>query len=158
MINTMQMIKEFMQNDHKRLADLFEKFQELKGDNPTEAKQNFCPFRRGLFSHIKWEEEILFPIFEEKTGMKDNGPTSVMRVEHIEIKSLLDQIREKIKTGNFNTGELDVLLVDILRSHNDKEENLLYPWIDQSVEDKERKEIFGKIKEMTPPNACGCAH
>lgn len=155
----MQTIKEFMQSDHKRLDELFEKFQELKGENPQEAKQNFCPFRRGLFTHIKWEEEILFPIFEEKTGMKDNGPTAVMRSEHIEIKDLLDQIREKIKIGNFNTGEMDSALDNILKSHNDKEENLLYPWIDQSIEDaKDKKKIFAKIKEMTPLNTCGCSH
>jgi len=154
----MQTIKEFMESDHKRLDGLFKTFQELKNENPQEAKQNFCPFRRGLFVHIQWEEEILFPIFEEKTGMKDNGPTSVMRKEHIEIKDLLDRIREKIRTGNFNTKDMDDSLSYILRSHNDKEENLLYPWIDQSVNDKEKKEIFERIKEMTPPNVCGCSH
>lgn len=148
-----------MQSDHNRLDELFEKFKDLKDENSQEAKQNFCPFRRGLFTHIKWEEEILFPIFEEKTGMKDNGPTAVMRAEHIEIKDLLDRIRENIKAGNFNTGEMDSALKDILRSHNDKEENLLYPWIDQSVEDEaDKKNIFDRIKEMTPPNTCGCAH
>jgi len=154
----MQTIKEFMQDDHKRLEELFAKFQELKGEDQKEAKQNFCPFRRGLFTHIKWEEEILFPVFEEKTGMKDNGPTAVMRAEHIEIKGLLDQIREKIKSENFNTTEMEDSLMYILKSHNDKEENLLYPWIDQSVDKREKEIIFSKIKEMTPANTCGCAH
>ncbi|MCR4283713.1 MAG: hemerythrin domain-containing protein [Parcubacteria group bacterium] len=154
----MQTITQFMQSDHKRLDGLFEKFRELKNESPQEAKQNFCPFRRELFVHIGWEEEILFPIFEEKTGMKDNGPTSVMRAEHIEIKDLLDRIREEIKAGNFNTGEMESILDSILRSHNDKEENLLYPWIDQSIKEEERKAIFNKIKEITPPNTCGCSH
>ena len=68
-----------MQSDHKRLDDLFEMFQERKDTDQGEARRNFCPFRRGLFTHITWEEEILFPIFEERTGMKDNGRTLVMR-------------------------------------------------------------------------------
>ena len=93
----MQTIREFMQSDHKRLDDLFEMFQERKDTDQGEARRNFCPFRRGLFTHITWEEEILFPIFEERTGMKDNGPTFVMRAEHREIRDLLNRIREKIK-------------------------------------------------------------
>jgi len=147
-----------MQGDHNRLDALFGRFQELKSKNPEEAKQNFCPFRRGLFTHIKWEEEILFPIFEEKTGMKENGPTSVMRAEHIEIKDLLDKIREKIKTEDFNIAELENSLSEVLKDHNNKEENILYPWIDQSIEYKEKEDILRRIKEMTPPNTCGCAH
>lgn len=148
-----------MQSDHARLDELFGKFQALRDKNPVEAKQNFCPFRRGLFAHITWEEDILFPVFEEKTGMKDSGPTAVMRMEHTEIKSLLDQIRGKIKAGDFDTGEMENALDTILRSHNNKEESVLYPWIDQAVEDaKDKKKIFDKIKEMTPPNTCGCSH
>ena len=154
----MQTIKEFMQDDHHRLDGLFCKFQELKTKKPEEAKQNFCPFRRGLFSHIEWEEKILFPIFEEKTGMKDNGPTSVMRAEHLEIKDLLDRIREKIKAGDFNVDEVEARLGEVLKEHNNKEEHILYPWIDQSIEHKEKEDILKRIKEMTPPHTCGCAH
>jgi len=123
----MQTIKEFMQNDHNRLDGLFGKFQEFKIKKPEEAKQNFCPFRKGLSSHIEWEEKILFPIFEEKTGVKDNGPTAVMRAEHLEIKNLLDKIREKIKTGDFNVDEFENRLSDVLKDHNNKEEHILYP-------------------------------
>ncbi len=157
-MNNDESIKEFMQEDHKRLDGLFEKFKELKGKDDQEAKKNFCPFRRGLFVHIKWEEEILFPLFEEKTGMKDGGPTSVMRAEHLEIKDLLDNIRGQINTGDFNTEDMDNELTDILRGHNDKEENILYPLIDQSADDKEKKIIFKQIKDMTPSNVCGCSH
>ena len=52
-------------------------------------------------------------------------------------------------------GSLDVLL----RSHNDKEENVLYPWIDKVAENaKDQKKIFDAIREMTPHNTCGCSH
>lgn len=154
----MQTIKEFMQNDHKRLDELFEKFKNFKDKDQTEARKYFCPFRRGLFSHIELEEKILFPIFEEKTGMKDGGPTAVMRAEHIEIKEFLNQIREKIHSGDFNTGRIEKELIEVLSGHNEKEENILYPWIDQSIEESDRKKIFDKIKEIAAPNTCGCAH
>ncbi|OGD24461.1 hypothetical protein A2Z10_03230 [Candidatus Azambacteria bacterium RBG_16_47_10] len=155
----MQTIREFMQSDHKRLDDLFEMFQERKDTDQGEARRNFCPFRRGLFTHITWEEEILFPIFEERTGMKDNGPTFVMRAEHREIRDLLNRIREKIKAGDFATEKMDGALDVLLRSHNDKEENVLYPWIDKVAENaKDQKKIFDAIREMTPHNTCGCSH
>ena len=46
----------------------------------------FSQFDTGVRAHIAWEEEILFPPFEEKTGM---------RMEHQQIKQLLQTIEEK---------------------------------------------------------------
>jgi len=44
-----------------------------------------------------WEEELLFPMWEEKTGMIEDGPTPVMRFEHDQIKQLLDTIHQKVE-------------------------------------------------------------
>jgi iron-sulfur cluster repair protein YtfE (RIC family) len=53
------------------------------------AESIFLSFKSELERHIIWEEDILFPVFEKKTGIKDGGPTSVMRMEHIQIKNHL---------------------------------------------------------------------
>ena len=62
-------------------------FKKLK-DRIMRGKECFEKFKFGLHRHIAWEEEILFPLFEEKTGMTDGGPTFVMREEHRQIKAL----------------------------------------------------------------------
>ena len=41
--------------------------------NEFSKKEAFKEFKLGLQRHIVWEEELLFPIWEEKTGMVEDG-------------------------------------------------------------------------------------
>ena len=77
-----------MEKDHDRLDDLFNKYKDLKNSDPNKAEEMFSEFKSGLEKHILWEEDILFPLFEKKTGMYEGGPTAVMRLEHKNIKSI----------------------------------------------------------------------
>ena len=47
-------------------------------------------FTCGLSRHINVEEGVLFPTFEQMTGMT-TGPTTVMRSEHVEIRRLMER-------------------------------------------------------------------
>jgi len=137
-------IADFMSKDHDRLDGLFKEFQSKKITEPENVKKSFFDFKSGLERHIVWEEEILFPIFEERTGMQ-GGPTAVMRMEHIQIKKLLSSIYDQILKRNFETESLESQLFGILSSHNVKEENVLYPWIDQTLSLEEIKVTFQKL-------------
>ena len=72
-------ISEFYEQDHDRLDELFKTFQKLKRSDFAKAKEAFKEFKFGLQRHIVWEEGVLFPLWEEKTGMSEGGPTFVMR-------------------------------------------------------------------------------
>ena len=72
-------IREFYEQDHDRLDELFKTFQQLKRSDFAKAKEAFKEFKFGLQRHIVWEEDLLFPLWEEKTGMSEGGPTFVMR-------------------------------------------------------------------------------
>src|SRR5579884_3385315 len=61
-------------HDHDRLDELLETYRRLKRVDFDQAKQAFREFKFGLQRHIIWEETVLFPLFEEKTGMRDRGP------------------------------------------------------------------------------------
>jgi iron-sulfur cluster repair protein YtfE (RIC family) len=99
--------------------------------------------------HIVWEEDILFPVFEQETGMHDAGPTAVMRMEHRHIKKLLEQIDEKLLAGELSGIEnAEIELLDILESHNQKEENILYPAIDNLTTKREKKQAITCMAEM----------
>ena len=51
--------------------DVFLKqYQSLKRKDFAQAKPFFRKFKFGLQRHILWEEEIFFPVFESKIGMK----------------------------------------------------------------------------------------
>jgi regulator of cell morphogenesis and NO signaling len=145
----MGLIMEFMSKDHDRLDGIFAAFQKTKAENLEQAKILFANFESGLRRHIVWEEEILFPAFEEKMGMKNAGPTAVMRMEHHKIKECLDQIRKTLHFHDLHTGDAEESLIGILTSHNDKEEKILYPWIDRSLGEEALTEIIVKMDKKS---------
>ena len=65
--------------------------------------------------------------------MRDSGPTAVMRMEHRQIKEILERIHDQLKAGKKNTTFMESELLRVLGEHNDKEESILYPWIDKEV-------------------------
>ena len=71
--------------------------------------------------------------FEAKTGMT-MGPTQVMRMEHAQMRTLLDEARDALAAGNQDDylGIAETLLI-MMQQHNMKEENVLYPMCDQHL-------------------------
>jgi uncharacterized protein (DUF2249 family) len=146
----MRTVTELLQTDHRRLENIYERFaQAVKEGRWEDASIAFREFSLGLKRHIKSEEEILFPVFEEKTGMFDGGPTAVMRMEHTEIKGLLDKLldgtdsREASKVTD-GSNSLTLLLAD----HNMKEEHILYPESDSFLSESERVDVVKKAQAV----------
>jgi iron-sulfur cluster repair protein YtfE (RIC family) len=139
-------VKDYFEADHDRLDELFKKFQHLKQTESPKAKEIFKEFKVGLQRHIVWEEEILFPLFERKTGIAQGGPTQVMRMEHRQIRDLLESIHKKIQDQNPDTDPEEQTLLSVLSAHNQKEENILYPAIDRLVSDADRAWVFSAMK------------
>lgn len=133
--------------DHDRLDDLFKKFQSSKQSDIIQAKRYFEEFKLGLERHIVWEEKILFPVFEEKTGFTDSGPTVVMRIEHEEIKEALERIHKKISAGNTESDLEEDVLLAVLSVHNRKEEDILYPLIDSVTSPADKTAVFQEMKK-----------
>ena len=140
-------VKDFMEADHDRLDSIYKEFKEKKHSEIEKAKELFGEFKKGLERHIVWEEEILFPVFEDKTGMKTQGPTVVMRMEHEQIKSCLERILERISGNDPDTDEIERELEMVLGAHNEKEESILYPWIDQTFSEQEVEAFFSEISK-----------
>ena len=141
-------ISQYFADDHDRLDELFRQYLSLKATEPGPARQRFLEFKVGLERHIGWEEGILFPLFESRTGMHDSGPTVVMRLEHQEIKRLLNAIDARLLAGQQLPEREESDLVALLETHNWKEEHILYPAIDQHVTAEERRQV---VLEMDPP-------
>lgn len=120
----------YFEADHDRLDSLIQQFRENKRSDFKVAKPFFREFFKGLRRHIVWEEEVLFPFFEKASGIT-MGPTAVMRQEHRMIGEILDRIHEKVRNADPNTDGEEQELFAVLKPHNDKEENILYPAIDQ---------------------------
>src|SRR5262245_9518428 len=78
-------ITRYLSWDHDRLDGLLgEVTRHVEDGHFVQASSIFSTFDQGLRRHIRLEEELLFPLFECRTGMR-NGPTAVMRNEHRQI-------------------------------------------------------------------------
>lgn len=140
------MITEFFERDHDRLDALFGEFQRSKRSDFPEAKRAFREFLLGLERHIVWEEELLFPAFEQVTGMREVGPTAVMRMEHRQIRQCLEEIHQKVRVQDPESDAEEARLLAVLSQHNVKEEQVLYPAIDRMVPPERCAQILAEVE------------
>ncbi|MCW8956325.1 MAG: hemerythrin domain-containing protein [Gammaproteobacteria bacterium] len=141
-------IKNIMTHDHKRCDDYFaqaENFAMAKDWNNTVLMTN--TFHQALQLHLKQEEEKLFPAFENATGMHQ-GPTMVMRSEHQQIRELLEQLLRAAEDKNSDRyfGLSETLHI-FMQQHNMKEEQILYPMIDQECSNDAEKLLSGFVTD-----------
>jgi iron-sulfur cluster repair protein YtfE (RIC family) len=156
-----QSVRTSYAEDHDRLDALFTEYRQLKRVDPDRARECFKEFTFGLQRHIVWEEQILFPLFERKTGMVDCGPTAVMRAEHRQIGARLEAIHQKVRSRDPETEAEEQALVDLLTAHNQKEEGVLYPMLDRLATPEEIAVIFAemaKVPEEAYRTCCGSHH
>lgn len=140
-------ISEYFEKDHDRLDGLFLSYQNWKRTDFAKAREFFVSFKFGLQRHIIWEEEILFPLFERKTGITQ-GPTHVMRLEHRMIGEALEAIHRKVKNSDPESDKEEKALLDVLASHNMKEEHILYPAIDTHSDEADVQQVFRQMEEL----------
>ena len=90
------------------------------------------------------EEGLLFPAFEEFNGPA--GPTQVMRTEHEQIHALAGQIRVALSARDKQAflGIAETLML-LIQQHNMKEEQILYPMMDESIANA--AELVGKLQQ-----------
>lgn len=140
-------VSEALAWDHDRL-DALERgaFELLAGGDPQGARVRWAEFTVGLRRHIRFEEEILFPTFEEELGIPaEDGPTGVMRGEHREIERLIDLIGRALG-GDGAPLPLRSELHLVLGQHNMKEEHVLYPGTDTCLGPEERDALVARIQ------------
>jgi regulator of cell morphogenesis and NO signaling len=119
--------------DHDRI-DAFEQgaFAARASGDLEAARALFERFARGLFRHIGFEEDLLFPALESAAGLLPHaGPTAVMRAEHVEIRAAVQLLRDAIGDPSVDPTPLRHRLHAALGPHNEKEERILYPMADR---------------------------
>lgn len=142
-------ITDYYAKDHDRLDGLFKTFQIQKKADFAKAKEAFVKFKYGLQRHIVWEEDILFPLFEKKTGLSEAaGPTAVMRTEHRQIKAALEAIHDRVAQNSPETDIAEARLFAVLYEHNLKEEKIVYPAVDGAITDEERNQVFSQMEAV----------
>lgn len=129
-------VGEYFCEDHVLLSELFRKFQANKYSDYDRARKRFEEFKSRLENHMVWEEELLFPFFDDKTEMQYPGLTAVMRTEHAQIHEALVAIHAQTKNQNPYSEKNEAVLLSILGVHNQREEESVYPIIDDTANER----------------------
>jgi iron-sulfur cluster repair protein YtfE (RIC family) len=132
--------------DHDRLDGLLaETTRSVDDGELVHARSIFDAFERGMRRHIRVEEDILFPLFEAKTGVR-RGPTATLREEHRAILAGLNRMRQALDIGDaaeYSDGLSG--LHALLGPHNLKEESVLYPTTDDRLRPDETIEVVDRL-------------
>jgi hemerythrin-like domain-containing protein len=105
--------------------------------------------------HHGKEENALFPALVESGIPKEGGPIGVMLHEHIIGREYIKEIStktEQFKSGNSQTLQLiaDSLLsyINLLQTHIQKEENILFPMAEKVLTTQKQNEIFEHFERI----------
>jgi hemerythrin-like domain-containing protein len=127
----------YFTDDHRRCDDAWAEIEGfVVSKDLTAANQAWERFSAMMRRHLAMEEEVLFPALEDAMGMHGGGPTHVMRLEHAQMRGLLDQMGQCAAAGQFDQllDHGDTLLM-IIQQHNAKEEGILYRMADRALGD-----------------------
>ncbi len=110
-----------------------------------------------LRRHIYLEEAILFP------PLKDNGffgPVTVMLMEHGRMWQIMDELEPLVRAGGTDP-RVDALCMDLVAqigAHNMKEEQILYPEADTTLNGAATAELRTFLDAGTMPEGWICQH
>ena len=130
----MDTISSFLTSDHRACDEEFANLENaIASQDWEEAQIQLEKFSSDLTHHFDMEEKVMFPVFEEVTGMTQ-GPTMVMRMEHSQMRGILEDLKADIekKDKNHFFGVSESLMM-LMQQHNMKEEQMLYRMADMHL-------------------------
>ncbi len=143
----MSTIRALLGTHHRQCDDSFAAVEQaVDAADWGKASAEFSRFAEAMLRHFDAEETVLFPAFEERTGMT-RGPTAVMRSEHAQIRELMDAASAAIEARDADdyAGYAETMHI-MTQQHNMKEENVLYPMCDQHLADVSEA-LIGRLQE-----------
>jgi iron-sulfur cluster repair protein YtfE (RIC family) len=145
----MSIIGNFMTADHRQCDEALAGAEEaVHGGDWGAASAAFQTFHAAMLRHIAMEDDVLFPAFEDATGMSHGGPTETMRVEHEQMRTVFDEMKGALakRDANQYLGLCETLLV-LMQQHNLKEEQMMYPMLDQAL-GEQAGELIGRCNAL----------
>lgn len=147
-------IKTLREEHEKILAELDELESAVSGDVINKERvEKFLHFTENFAEphHMK-EENVLFPALEARGMPRDGGPTGVMLQEHQEKRNYVKGLRAALQNNDSKEVKRNGLgIVNLMRDHIGKENNILYPMAEQMLSEEDLAELGHKCE-------CECHH
>ena len=145
----MESITAWMQQDHVLIDGILERATAAAQAGDFAAlEREAALFLQRLERHIDMEENLLFPAFEERTGMTAAGPSVQMRAEHEQMQAIFLQMRAAVAAKDAaGYRQASQALLEVLVPHNLKEEQMMYPMLDDAM-GADASALLADVKEM----------
>ena len=128
--------------DHERISSLLNDFKKHKHNRARKTKELFSQLSRSIAVHLH-QEEILYTQYRNTTG-KTLPILQTIRNEHTLISEKIQEIKDELEKGE---GKIEIGdLYEVIERHKNVEERLLYPELDNVLTQKEKDEVFWKLK------------
>lgn len=143
-------ITAFMDAEHARIHGIWERTVAALYAEQFGALHGFVgDFIAALKRHINAEEQILFPAIEQKSG--DSEPTRAMRAEHRQMEHMLERLKPLLTVQELWTGikAVEGQTIEpaaLLRSHENKEHDVLYPLADKLLGPQEARNLITRLR------------
>lgn len=155
---------EVLKNEHqavlKKLESLENNFNRLDEREAISAEltELISFFDTDFWIHFTKEEEALFPEMEGFMP-RESGPIRVMLLEHEELRGTNDKLQLAVREylGGSDAPETKTVIrglgksfIDTLRSHIDKEDNILFNMAEAHLAEPQLAAIIGRFHQLDP--------
>ena len=147
-------VADLLEEDHRRLDALGAEMCQLAESAPARAFVAARMLDSGLRRHFRIEEDVLFPMYDERSGLEKTGPTTIMRREHEAMGVYLARVTDAAERLLGAEGRRDAAaalrsahrgLADVLSEHNAKEERAVFPFLDKTSRARDREAMLRLI-------------
>ena len=139
-------ILRLMVKDHQKIEDLLNKLEEETKNDFDSMEKAFIKFEWELEKHIFTEEKAIFTSYRPDDVIEGYKMLPELTKQHNYILNRLNNWREDIRKKRILTDIYS--FKDFLNRHRNFEEEKVYPNLDESLPEKEKKHIITKINEI----------
>jgi hemerythrin superfamily protein len=137
---------EIMVNDHARLEHLLDKLEDHVDDDYPTMRKAFNTFEWELEKHLFVEEKAIFTQYNPEDITEGYKMLPVITKQHTFIVSTLDTWRKQVRNNERLEGFHD--FKQFLIKHKKYEENDVYPRLDASLTEEQKRHIIERIQEI----------
>ena len=137
---------EELRADHEKILSELDKLEK----NPEGYAREFLEFTESFAEpHHHKEEQVLFPALEQKGIPNEGGPIGVMLMDHEVKRGPVKELRKAVE-NNESAGikEHALAIINLLREHIAKENDILYPMAEQVLTPDELAGMAHKCEEI----------
>ncbi len=127
--------------DHERITSLLNDFDIIQKNEPKKALGILKQLNQTLTVHFH-QEEILYSNYKNAAG----EIIPVMQTIRKEHEIILKKIEKATNSLNKGSGIDTTSLLSLLERHKNIEQGLLYPELDRVLSEKDKEDVYWKIK------------